>query len=293
VGWFQSATGIDEQLARQLMQQMGPNARIPDVRRPLNHGLGEVFKTYGVDLRGDMILDRKNALAFGMVMTQQGLARVSHPATFLMTDIDKSLPFTRDLYAIAMPAPSSVLLLPAVSEVEGLEGFEVIKSADVSVRRAVPATSLNYQELSQPSPDESPGPFSVAVALQGMVPSWYDTHPIPSDMGEDAVVKEKKPARILVVGSGDFFQPNPAVGFNDQLSGLGGQLFVNSLEWLVQDNALTLIRGKSAPRLIGEVPKSEQRRIQMMNIVFVPLFFGVLGWTILQFRRKRKTKIIL
>lgn len=98
---------------------------------------------------------------------------------------------------------------------------------------------------------------------------------------------------MLVVGSADFFQPNPQLGFNEQLAGFGGQFLISSLEWLVQDNALTNIRGKSLPRLIGDVPKSEQRRVQLMNIVFVPLFFGVLGWTILQLRRRRKDKIIL
>jgi len=293
VGWYQSSTGIDEQLARQLMQQMGPNARMPEFRKPLSHGLGDLFRMYGVDMRGDMVLDRKNALAFGMVMTQHGLAQVSHPATFLMTDINRTLPFTRDLYAVAMPAPSSVVLLPSVAETAELEGFEVVKSADVSVRRATPPTSLNYQELAQAVPDESPGPFTVAVALQGQVPSWFEANPLPAGIGEDAVVKDRKPARILVVGSAEFFQPNPQVGFNEQLAGLGGQFLINSLEWLVQDNALTQIRGKSLPRLIGEVPKSEQRRIQSMNILFVPLFFGVFGWTILQFRKRRKTKIIL
>lgn len=293
VGWYQSASGLDEQLMRQFAQQMGPNARMPDIRRPLNHGLEDLFKVYGIELRKDTVLDRKNALALGLVMTEQGLARVSHPASFLMTDIDRELPFTRDIYAIGMPAPSSIVLLPSVAESKDLEGFEVVRTSDVAVRRPTPPQSLNYQDLSQPAADESPGPFVVAAALQGELPSWLESNPIPEGMSEENVVKEKKPARVLVVGSADFFQPNPQLGFNEQLAGFGGQFLISSLEWLVQDNALTNIRGKSLPRLIGDVPKSEQRRVQLMNIVFVPLFFGVLGWTILQLRRRRKDKIIL
>src|SRR5690606_16335147 len=141
----------------------------------------------------------KNALALGFVMTQRGLARVSHPATFLMTEIDKSLPFTRTVPAIAMPAPSSITIRPEAKENESIEVFEVVKTADAAVRRTTPPTSMNYQEFVEAKPDEQPGPFVVAAAVQGDVPSYYADHPLPEGASETDLVKDSTPTRILVV----------------------------------------------------------------------------------------------
>lgn len=293
VGWYQSASGPDRQLMQQFMQQMGPNSQMPDIRQPLNHGLGELFKSYGLELNSDLILDRKNALTFGMIMTKNGLAQVSHPATFLMSDVDRSLPFTRDIYTIAMPAPSSIVVTPSARDNKDIHVYDIIKTEESAVRRPTPPETLNYQSLVEPTPDETPGPFVIAAALQGRIPSWYSNNPLPDGVKEDQLVKEQAEARILVVGNADFLQPNPQVGYSAQLTGLGGQFFISSIEWLVQDNALTNIRGKSVPRLIGEVAKDKQREIQIINILFVPLFFGTLGWTILAYRRRRKAKLTI
>ncbi len=293
LGVFQSASGVDEQIARQIMQQMGPNARMPDIRVPLNHGLEDLLQHYGVQLRKDIVLDRKNAVT-GMVLTQRGIAQVSYPATFLMTDVDRTLPFMRSISAIAMPAPASVVITSAARESEQYEAIPLIKTSEVAVRRPSPPQSLNYQGLVEPTQDEEAGPFTVAAALKGNIPSYYENNPLPEGVGEDQLAREESDrSRVLVVANADFLQPNPQVGFNQQYAGLGGQFFINSLEWLVQDNALTEIRGKSMPRLIGEVPKEQQRQIQYFNILFVPLFFAVFGWTVFQFRRRRKQNLEL
>ncbi len=293
VGFYQSATQIDPQIARQIQQQLGPNGQIPDIRTPLNHGLFDMFKHYGIQLNADIILDRKNALTFGLIQTQQGFAQVGHPATFLMSDIDNSLPFTRDVMALAMPGVSSVVIEPGVEANPDVEAFELIRTSDVSARRPTAPQSLRYQDLQDPTPDEQPGPFVVAAALQGKIPSVYQDQSLPEGITEDQLVTEHKEGRILVVGNGEFFFPNPQVGFNNQLSGMGGQFFINSLEWLVQDNKLTEIRGKGMPRIIGEIPEDKEEQIQMFNIVFVPLFFAVVGWTVTQFRRRRKQNLTL
>lgn len=293
LGIFQSATGVDQQIAQQMMQQMGPNARIPDIRTPLNHGLDDLVRHYGIEMRKDLVLDRKNAVT-GMILTQQGLARVSYPATFLMTEIDRTLPFMRSISAIAMPAPASLLVTAAARESEEYEAVELIQTSETAVRRPSPPNSLNYQDLVDVKETEEPGPFTVAAALQGKLPSYYESNPLPEGVSEsDMVAEVSDRSRVLVVANADFLQPNPQIGFNQQYAGLGGQFFINSLEWLVQDNALTEIRGKSMPRLVGEVPKEQQRRIQYFNILFVPLFFAVFGWTVMQLRKRRKNQLEL
>ncbi len=291
VGWYQSASGPDVKMLQQLMQQMGPNTRLPDIRKPLNHDLTDLFSTYGIRLNADLVLDRKNALAFGTVMTQHGMAQVSHPATFLMSDIDRSLPFTRDIYSIAMPGPSSVVITLAAHDNADIKAFEVIRTSDSAVSRKSAPLSLDYQDVVDPTADEVPGPFVIAAALQGVFPSWYTDHPLPAGTQESELVKEPAEARLLVVGNAEFFQPNPEVGYSEQLTGMGSQFLISSIDWLVQDTVLTNIRGKSTPRLIGEVSKEQQHQIQLINILFVPVFFGTIGWTVLAFRRRRKDKI--
>ncbi len=288
VGWFQSATLPDEQIMRQLMQQMGPSAQMPDIRKPANIALDDLFATYGLQYEGDMVLDRENALALGFVSTPQGFARVSHPATFLMSEIDQSLPFTRNVPALAIPAPSSITVRPEVAESEAIEAFKIVQTAASAVRRPAAPSSMGYQEFVEPQPDEQPGPFVVAAAVQGDVPSYFADNPLPEGVTEDQLETGSAASRILVVGSGEFFQPRPNLGFNEQLAGMGGQFLISSIEWLVQDNALTQIRGKSMPRLIGEVPQDLQRNIQFINIGLVPLFFATIGWVVMMRRRRRR-----
>ncbi|MFB6263252.1 MAG: hypothetical protein ABEL76_06460, partial [Bradymonadaceae bacterium] len=80
--------------------------------------------------------------------------------------------------------------------------------------------------------------------------------------------------RLLVVGSGTFYRPNKQLGYNRRLASLGGQFFVSSIEWLVQDSALTKIRGKSMPPLVGDVPTTVKRKVQFINIAVVPAVFA-------------------
>lgn len=288
VGWYQSASLTDQALRQQLAQQMGGQGQIPDFRKPAETNLNDLFTRYGIEYNGDVVLDRQNALALGFVMTQRGLARVSHPATYLLEDLDRSLPFTANLPGLAFPAPSSLTIRPEVVGVEGLDVYEVAKTTDVSVRRPEPPASLGYQEFLEVAPGEQPGPFVVAAALQGDVPSLFDDRPLPDGYTDADVVKTANASRVLVVGSGDFFQPRPDVGFNEQLAGMGGQFFLSSMEWLVQDNALTQIRGKNMPRLIGEIPRAEQRQLQQLNILLVPLLFLALGGMVRVYRTRRR-----
>lgn len=294
VGWFQSSSVIDVELQQQLMQQMqGMQQRMPEVRRPANTNLNSLFGFYGLEHGEDLIIDRERALSYSLVMTSRGLAQISHPGTFSLTDIDTSLPFTRNFGTLAFPVPASVTIRAAARERDSLEVFEVIKTAPSAMRRPEAPNQLSYEAFAEPSPTEEPGPFVVAAALQGRFPSYYEDNPLPAGISESDLHENNVEARLLVIGSGDFLQPNRQAGFDESLAGLGAQLFINSIEWLVQDNALTQIRGKAMPRLIGEVPRDQQRSIQFINIVVVPALFAALGALMMIRRRKRRENIRL
>ncbi len=292
VGWYQSATGVDQQMKRKMRRQMGRNKQLPDVRKPLNPGLHDFFAEYGLELRQDLVLDRENALAMGMTMTQRGLARISNPAAFTISNLDTSLPFTRDFSTLALPAPSSIQIRAAARDNETLEVFEVMKTADTARRRPEAPTSLGYQTLRQPTENEKKGPFVVAAALQGSLPSYYDDHSLPQGVSQDQVEQDASSnGRLLVIGSGNFYRPVQSVGYSQRLASMGGQFFVSSIEWLVQDSSLMQIRGKSRPRLIGDVPTAIKRQIQFINIACVPALFALIGLFMMFRRRKRRESL--
>ena len=126
VGWFQSATGIDREMQRRMMQQM-QGRRPPNIRSPLEPGLRPVFKEYGLELQEDLILDPQNGVT-ALAMTQRGLAQITQPATFMMTDVDRSLPFTKDFTALALPAPASIVVQPWAKERKDLEVHKVLQT---------------------------------------------------------------------------------------------------------------------------------------------------------------------
>lgn len=287
-GIYQSATALDEKVARQMMEKMGPNAPIPDARRPIDFEFGELLAHYGIQMRQDVVIDRENALATGRVETPTGPVAVSHPANFTMTDIDRSVPFTQNIYAVVMPGPASIRIRDQVLDETGAQATVVVQSSSQSVRRLEPPGTLQYQQFKDPIDGEVPGPHPIAVIVEGKLPSYYTENPLPEGVAESDLVADRRPARILAVGNAEFFNARPSIGFSRDLARIGTDFLLGSLEWLAQDDALAEIRGKAQPRLVGEVDVETRRRIQYINIVFVPAVFALVGWGVFTFRRRRR-----
>jgi gliding-associated putative ABC transporter substrate-binding component GldG len=290
LGWYQSATGISQKM-RQQMRRMGARGRMSQFRQPLEPGLREFVSEYGIDLRKDLVLDRGHAIT-GMVRTQRGPAALSFPATFTTTNIDTSLPFTKDFGTLAFPAPSSLQITAAATENSDVESYEVVNTHESAVRRKGAQTDLSYKNLRNATDDEEAGPFTIAGALQGNIPSFYEDNELPKGVSEsDVTTDSSSSSRLLVVGSGNFYQPQQSLAFNQRLASLGGQFFISSIEWLVQDSALAQIRGKSLPRMIDEVPSGVKRTIQFVNIAAVPAFFALIGLVMMYRRRRRRERL--
>lgn len=295
VGWYQSATGIDRQMRKKMMRQMGRRGQMPEFRKPLETGLNDFFAEYGVELNQDLVLDPENAVPGQTKLTEQGLVKVKHPANFSVSNINRKLPFTRQLGMMVMPAPSSVTIKASARDDEDLQTFEVLKTAESAVRQSGPPESLAYKEFEDVgnSDDEETGAYVLSGALQGDLPSYYDNpdHDPPKGVdagGDGAQGDESTVGRLLVVGSGEFFQPVTKLGFNRQHARMGFQFLLSSIEWLVQDSALGRIRGKSMPPMVGEVDETTKRNIQFINIACVPALFALIGLGMMYRRRRRR-----
>lgn len=290
IGWYQSGAVIDEEFQREFfeeMQRQGIRQAIPQMRKQFDSDLIDYFAALGIVFNSDAVLDRQRALARGVIMTEHGPARVSHPGTFAITEIDHELSFARYFSTLALPVPSSITI-NASAFGPGVEVFEVLRTEETSLRRPRPPAQPIYEVLVDAEPGEEPGPFSVAVALQGELASYYRDRPLPPGRSEVDVVSEPQPSRVLVVGSGDFIGEFPDAGYDGQLSALGAQFFLSSVEWLAQESELAEIRGKAMPRMISEVPRKAQRSIQFINIAVVPTLFACIGMFMMVRRRKRK-----
>lgn len=290
VGWFQSSTAPDWGLAQQMMEQY-PGQEIPPLRRPLDPGLSDLFAAYGLELRHDLVLDPKHGVT-ALAMTPQGLAQITQPATFLMEDFDQELPFMRDLGVLALPAPSTIIVNGNAAMNDEITVHRLIQTSESALRRPKPPELFNFDSLAQADPAEESGKWTVAAAIQGQIPSFYEDNPPPESRKDTPLNTDKNNARLLIIGSGDFFQPVPEVGYEQELAGLGGQLLIGSMEWLVQDTALSEIRSKAMPRLLGEVPRQTQRSIQFLNIAVVPALFGLLGLIMMRRRRRRREQLM-
>ena len=293
VAWFQSGSVYDEARQRGFMEEMqaeGLSGPAPQLRKPLSSNVVEFFETLGVRLGADAVLDRQRGLAVGMTMTEFGPAQVSHPGTFSITSISREVSFARFFSTLALPLPATVEVDRAVLGGQ-VEVTELLRTEASAVRWDPPPAVALYEKVSRPRRDEEPGPFVIAAVLEGPLPTYYRDAPLPAGRRERDLIVEAQAARLLVVGSGDMVAAYPEAGYEAQLAALGMQFFLESIAWLAQEEALAEIRGRAMPRLLTDVPMELQRRIQWINILFVPAFFATLGIYMGLRRRRRRDEL--
>jgi len=279
VGWFQSGGVVDDEQRQQAVDQRQQGlATDPLRRRPTDTDLADYFRAMGLVHGADAVIDRSRAIAHGVVPTEEGPVQVSHPALFAIDDIARELPFARHYSTLVIPLPATVQLDDSATG-DGVEATSVLRTANTSIRLPTAPDVALYDALNREIAGEQQGSYTVAAALQGAMPSYFDDGP---DTTTDS------DARLLVVGSGDFIGEYPDVGYVGQLTGLGMQFFLNSVEWLAQQDDLADIRNKSMPELVGDVPPGARRSMQFINIAVVPALFASIGVIMMIRRRRRK-----
>lgn len=285
VGWFQSGGVVDEESRRRAMEHnrnAGPHQQIGPLRSALNSDLIDYFAAMGLHFRSDAVIDREQAMAYGAVPTEQGMVPVSHPALFPIRDMAHELAPMRHFSTLVIPLPATIAIEQgALPEQATL--YEVLRTDETSVRLPAPPARVVHQELGMQFSGEEQGAFVIAAALDGVLPAYFADHAREQDQQESA--------RVLIVGSGEFLGPYPEIGYEGQLSGLGLQFFVNSVEWLADEHELAGIRAKAMPALVADVPAEARQSIQIINIVLVPAFFACIALFMFVRRMRRKREL--
>jgi len=104
------------------------------------------------------------------------------------------------------------------------------------------------------------GPYTLAVALEGKLPSAFADQALSSSEGggdaPNLIARSKEPVRVLVFGSGYFmheaFLPKPDPGM--AVPNSAAALALNAIDWLAQDSDLIEIRAKNVEDPLIEVP---------------------------------------
>ncbi len=208
------------------------------IGRPIDSGLGEMLEKYGFKVNQDRVLDRQNAP--GIVELADGRRMLRQCPTFVTVTPDKG----RDPHfmlggveALVFPFTSSVDLVGPLAS-DGRAPDERIWTLARTSPTAWRETGT-YTFSASTKCDERPaqGSFSLAYAYQGPLTTAY---PAPGGSSDT-----RRPVRLVVVG-GTAFSSDEYVMLARYVPAYmgGGQLVLNAISWVLEDEALAPIRAK-------------------------------------------------
>lgn len=210
--------------------------------------LDSLIRSFDVNIFPGLVMDKKNETI--AIRSQMGFFTmenyVPYPLFPKVTDLSKENVITKDLEA---------LVLPYVSP---LDGGQIIarSSSDSWLRENLKTVNPMDKENFLPFalPNEQKGPFGLITSVTG-------------------------DRRLLFVGSARFIDPQ-------FMTGPGVSFFLNSLDWLTQDEALISIRSKGiSERPLREISSGLKSLVRWINMILPPLILIAVG--ALRWRRRR------
>jgi gliding motility-associatede transport system auxiliary component len=286
----------------QQQMQIPGQAETPQIGHKNDVGLDDLLEHYGFRIHDDYVLEPQNNIQGAVPV--QGQVMLANYEAFLATDsIAKSSPLFEHLNGLVLPFTSSMELVK--DKQAGLVITELATSSNRSWRQK--GFFLFNPEIKLKPSDEH-GPFPLAYAAEGKFKSFFAGKPYPNEKGEKVMAPDKNvslppgsdapidqaetPGRLLVVGSSRWVSDdNISLARYVPTYQVDLLFFLNSVDWLAQDKALSSIRAKAmTSRPVTVNSESTPMVLQAVNIVGVPLafiLFGLLRWRVRTARRGR------
>lgn len=270
----------------------------PDLRsmRPqrVSSGLDPLLGAYGVRVNRDLILDRvqNGQMRFPVrAAGGSGYRDVNYPLIPRSLDLARDNVMVAGLDNLLFPFASSLTVADALPP--GVHA-EVVALSGASSGVVGTLETLDPMKISNVLSSEKRGPFPLLVTVTGAFRSFFESRPAPAadpdapsvtsadpnDTGappkEAAPIIEGASTRIVVAGSADFVANNPT-------------FMENLCDWLVADETLLGIRGKSAalPSL-RPVGAGEQRVWKAAMLLWAPLALLAAGGARQWMRRRAR-----
>jgi ABC-type uncharacterized transport system involved in gliding motility auxiliary subunit len=206
-------------------------------------GLGAFLAAYGVKLGADIVIDPANAVP------------MVGPETLIANSYG-SQPIVRSLAEEGLPAVFP--LARSVSKPDKPpEGFSETMLVQTS-RDGWGETSLTKLEAVQKDKDDTPGPVTIAVAVE-------------SQRKDKDAKTPAKTFRLVVIGNSRF-------ATNGTLGNAGNaNLFLNAVSWLAGQERLVGIAPKTPEQASLALTRTQVNRIGLFTILGLPAFAIVLG----------------
>ena len=227
---------------------------------PLAKFLGD----WGVKLGNDIVIDRELRLFEGPSLGTKPMTKIygAHPITQSFKDYTQ-FPETRTVE-------------PDATSKKGVQATALVKTA-ASSRALTKVDELFTKGTATIDDNDRKGPLSIAVAVEAKL---KDLGAEPPAAAEGKKVPDE--ARLVVVGTPRFADNQDLAQFR-----LNGDLFLNSVGWLVGQEELVSIRSRSVRASRAELTGNQALQVFYLSVLIVPQLLiasGIAVW----WRRKSR-----
>ena len=236
-------------------------------------GIEEMLAKYGVNIGtypvGDNLANEILPFTSGQI---QFLQQYPYLVRIIKENINSDSPITRDLDTLSLFWPTKI----SVTKKDGVESVDLFSTTEQGgFVAAEPINLLPTNTPDQINATSEKGKINLAVTLSGAIPSAY---PANNPTGEqNAPAKTSTDGRLVVIGDADIIRDDVLQRFSSN-----GILFMNTVDWLVQDEDLIQIRSKSAiSRSFNPLEDKQRVNWKWANLLVPPLLIligGIVAW---------------
>jgi ABC-type uncharacterized transport system involved in gliding motility auxiliary subunit len=211
--------------------------------------VGDVLQAWNINLGTNVVIDAS------------GVGRMfgTGPAVPLVVDYGTS-PITRNFNGTMTFFPlARTVSIADKGKAPQFDDTELLKTSE----RSFTIPNLKTKEVTYDPAKDNAGPLSLGVSAERK-----------ADVA-GGVVGQAKDARLVVIGNSSF-AANQWVGLQRN-----SDLFLNTINWLAQDEDLISIRPKSATNRRVVLTETQQRELFWLSLIFLPgvvIFSGAMLW---------------
>ena len=246
------------------------------------HGLGPMLKSYGVNLKDELVADVESAQL--NVGQRRGFMVVNIPVQYpfmpRVAQLEGASAITHGLGNLVFPYAAPL----EYNESEDVEFTVLAKSSEKSWTETYPTDLMPTRDWNREQVSFT-GPYNIALVAKGK----FKSHFAQAGQGRpDALSESTEDGRIVVVGTSAFMW--------DQVGGRLGQAFVlNLIDWLMLDEALLSMRtrGMTAAPLEKDLSEGTRNGVKYGNMLGVPFLFCLYGLVRWRSRERRRQTVTL